>query len=111
MSEDTLTLPLIDLGPYITPTSPGDREKVITQVRDASREYGFFQVKGHGVPLERQQRLIQSIGHFFGRPKEEKLTLSFLQNPRRRGYEASGDSHREGDALPDSKEVCVPRLH
>ncbi|KAI9746346.1 MAG: hypothetical protein M1818_000058 [Claussenomyces sp. TS43310] len=43
-------------------------------------------------------------------PKEEKVELLFLKNPCRRGYEASGDSHRDGDALPDSKETPLERF-
>lgn len=33
--------------------------------------------------------------------------MSFLENPCRRGYEAAGMSLREGDPLPDAKEVRV----
>ena len=108
MSVDNLVLPIIDLSGYITPKSPEDKEKVIAEVREACQQYGFFQVKGHGVPLGTQERFIQGLSNFFSLPKEEKLKLSFLKNPCRRGYEASGDSLREGDALPDSKEVRVP---
>ncbi|RYP90386.1 hypothetical protein DL770_003470 [Monosporascus sp. CRB-9-2] len=107
MSADDLVLPIIDLSGYISPESPEDKDKVIAQVREACGQYGFFLVKGHGVPLSTQQELIRSLGNFFSMPKEEKVKLSFLKNPCRRGYEASGDSLREGDALPDSKEVRV----
>jgi len=101
-------LPIIDLSRYSNPKSPEDQEQVIAEVRSACRQYGFFQVKGHGVPLSMQQGFIQALGNFFTLPKEEKVKLSFLKNPCRRGYEASGDSLRDGDALPDSKEVRVP---
>ena len=105
MSEDDIQLPIIDLSGYINPKSPEDKEKVIAEVRDACKDYGFFQVKGHGVPLETQQGLLESIKTLFSLPKEEKLKLSYLENPCRREYEASGMSMREGDAMPDSKEV------
>lgn len=101
-------LPIINLNRYTAPTSPADKEKVIAEVREASRQYGFFQVKGHGVPLETQQDFFQGLSNLFSLPKEEKLKLSFLKDNCRRGYEASGDTHREGDALPDSKEVQAP---
>ncbi len=103
MAND-LVLPIIDLSGYIN-DRPEDKERVISEVKDACKRFGFFQVKGHGVPLGVQQGLIRSLDRFFGLPKEEKTKLSFLNNPCRRGYEASGDSMREGDALPDSKEV------
>ena len=108
MSEDDIQLPIIDLSGYISPKSPEDKENVIAEVRDACKEYGFFQVKGHGVPLETQQGLLKSIKTLFSLSKEEKLKLSYLENPCRRGYEASGMSMREGDAMPDSKEVRSP---
>lgn len=108
MAANDLQLPLIDLSRYIAPKSPGDRDKVIAQVRDACSEFGFFQLKGHGVALEQQQRLFQSLDNFFGLPKEEKLKYSFLENPCRRGYEASGMSLRDGDAMADAKEVPLP---
>lgn len=76
-------------------------------MRDACQQYGFFLAKGHGVSLEAQQSLIRGLQIFFSLPKEEKLKMSFLENPCRRGYEASGMSHRAGDALPDSKEVRI----
>lgn len=108
MSADDSQLPTIDLSGYIAPKSPEDKEKVIAQVRDACRDYGFFQVKGHGVSLSLQQELLKSLGRLFSMPKEEKLKLSYLENPCRRGYEASGMSVRDGDAMPDSKEVRIP---
>lgn len=104
---DNITLPIIDLSGYLAPESPEDKEKVISEVREACQQFGFFQVKRHGVPLQAQQSLIEGLGNFFHQPKEEKAKFSFLQNPWRRGYEASGDSLRDGDVLPDSKEVWL----
>lgn len=105
MSTDEVTLPLIDLSGYINPKLPGDKERVIAEVRDACAQYGFFQSKGHGIPLSVQGGLLQSIDTLFNMPKEEKRKLSFLENVSRRGYEESGMSLRDGDDLPDSKEV------
>ncbi|KAI4169134.1 MAG: hypothetical protein LQ348_007347 [Seirophora lacunosa] len=105
VATDDTVLPIVDLTGYINPKSPEDKERVIAEVRDACARYGFFQVKGHGVPLQSQEGLIQGLSNFFSQPREEKIKLSFLKNPCRRGYEASGDSLREGDAHPDSKEA------
>lgn len=110
MAPSDIALPIIDLSGYIAPKSPEDKERVIAQVRDAARQYGFFQVKGHGVPLSLQKDLLRCMDNIFNLPKEEKIEMSFLKNPCRRGYEASGMSHREGDALPDAKEVCTDEL-
>ncbi|KAL4746130.1 hypothetical protein BDW72DRAFT_197980 [Aspergillus terricola var. indicus] len=99
-----LTLPLIDLTRYLHPASPTDRESVIAEIRAACQQFGFFQLKGHGIPRESQSDLLKALNTFFSLPREEKLKLSFLDNLCRRGYEASGMSLREGDPLPDSKE-------
>ena len=103
-------LPIVDLSGYLNPQKPGDQERVIAEVRDASAEFGFFQATGHGIPMDLQKGLLRSIDTLFGMPEEEKLAVSFLKNPCRRGYEKSGMSLREGDALPDSKEVRLPSL-
>ena len=105
MSTDEVKLPLVDLSGYINPKNPGDKERVIAEVRAACAQFGFFQTTGHGIPMSLQRGLLRSIGNLFNLPGEEKLALSFLKNPSRRGYEKSGMSLREGDALPDSKEV------
>ena len=105
MSPTETALPIIDLSGYLNPQAPGDRERVVAEVRDAARQYGFFQLKGHGIPLSLQQDLLRCMHNVFTLPEEEKLKMSFLENPCRRGYEASGMSHREGDAMPDAKEV------
>lgn len=106
-TEVEVALPLVDLSGYLNPKSPEDRARVIAEVFEACAQYGFFQVKGHGIPLDLQKKQLQSIDTLFNLPREEKRKLSFLENPCRRGYEESGMSLREGDALPDSKEVRI----
>lgn len=102
-----LQLPLIDLSGYIEAKSPEARATVITQVREACEEFGFFQLTGHGVPLELQRHFLRCLDTFFKLPKEQKMKLSYLNNPSRRGYEASGMSLRDGDPMADAKEVRV----
>ncbi|KAF2850029.1 2OG-Fe(II) oxygenase, partial [Plenodomus tracheiphilus IPT5] len=105
MSESDVKLPLVDLSGYLNPKAPGDKERVITEVRNACAEFGFFQVSGHGISRDLQKGLLRSIDTLFQLPEEDKVALSYLKNPSRRGYEKSGMSLREGDALPDSKEA------
>ncbi|KAH8667029.1 2OG-Fe(II) oxygenase [Xylariales sp. PMI_506] len=105
MAAAALQLPLIDLSGYLAPKSPEDRDRVIAQVRDACSEFGFFQLKGHGVTLQQQQGLFRGMHNFFNLPAEDKLKYSFLENPCRRGYEASGQSLRDTDVIADSKEA------
>lgn len=101
-------LPIIDLTGYLNPKSPEDKARVIAEVREACSQWGFFQIKAHGVPKDSQEALFKAIQAVMGLPQEDKDKLSFLNNAHRRGYEKSGDSVRVGDALPDAKEVsCV----
>ncbi|EDU47081.1 2OG-Fe II oxygenase [Pyrenophora tritici-repentis] len=104
MATEELKLPLIDISGYVSPKSPEDKQRVIEEVSQAARKYGFFQIKGHGIPLGLQQDLVKCMTNVFDLPYEEKMKMSFLNNPCRRGYEASGMSHRPGDTLPDAKE-------
>ena len=98
---------MIDLSPYLKEgTTEEDRKKVIAEVRDACINYGFFQLVGHGIPVQLQRDFLSALDKLFSLPNEEKLSVSFLNSPCRRGYEASGVTLRDGDAMPDSKEVC-----
>ncbi|OWM79276.1 hypothetical protein CDL15_Pgr003448 [Punica granatum] len=66
-------IPLIDLSALIN--SPDDHqaiESLVAEVRSASKEWGFFQVINHGVPLEKLRRLEEAARKFFGQPLEEK---------------------------------------
>ena len=80
MSADGLTLPLIDLSRYINPRFLEDKERVIAEVRDAGAQCGFFQIKGHGIPLSVERGLLQSIDTFLQLRKNEKRNFSFLKN-------------------------------
>lgn len=102
-----LELPFIDLSDYIESQSTEAAAAVIKQVSDASERFGFFQVRGHGVPVDLQRRFLASLDRFFKLPTEENMKLSYLNNPSRRGYEASGMSMRDGDPMTDSKEVIT----
>jgi len=106
ITSPDLKLPLVDLSDYLNPSaSLESKQRVIAEVRDACRDFGFFQVKGHGIPLAMQQNFLNTLPNFFRLPREDKVKLSFLQSPGRRGYEYSGLTLRDGDALPDSKEA------
>ncbi|KAK4642248.1 uncharacterized protein QC763_506790 [Podospora pseudopauciseta] len=106
MPSADLVLPLIDLAPYLSPdATPSSKATVIAQVRAAVAEFGFFQVINHGIPLASQHALIEAIRTLMRIPKEDKLAMSFLKNPCRRGYEGSGDTFRTGDKMHDAKEA------
>jgi len=55
--------------PVIDMTSPD----VSAQIGQACREWGFFQVVNHRVPLELLERIRELGAHFYSKPMEEKL--------------------------------------
>lgn len=61
-------VPVIDLG-------CGDRNLIISQIGDACREYGFFQVINHGVSKEAVDSIVSVAHEFFSLPVEEKMKL------------------------------------
>lgn len=81
----THTIPTIDISPYLDSTSNTEaRAKVVSEVRSACSIYGFFQVKGHGVPVEAQRNLLGCCKLLFDLPIEQKEHLSLKNNPARR---------------------------
>lgn len=67
-------IPQIDLSPLIK-SSPANSDAIrdlVGEVRDACRNWGFFQVINHGVPLESREKLMSASKRFFDQPLEEK---------------------------------------
>ncbi|KAJ6718934.1 1-AMINOCYCLOPROPANE-1-CARBOXYLATE OXIDASE-like protein 4-LIKE [Salix purpurea] len=84
-SESNL-IPTIDISGL---EDSNRRSAVVDKVGRACREFGFFQVVNHGVPLEVLDRTIGSIKGFHELPTEEKMRwyrremgtgVSFLSN-------------------------------
>lgn len=66
--------PILDFSAYY-----GDDEiakaKLVEEVRKCCLYNGFFQIKGHSVPLELQRRVMKCAKRFFALPVEEKLQI------------------------------------
>lgn len=101
-------IPTIDLSDYFSPSSPSSRQKLTEQVRTACLEHGFFQVVGHGVPLDVQRRMLDACKAFFDLPRPAKVQLSLKKYSWRRGYEGPGEQQsndpQQLNLLPDQKE-------
>ncbi|CAK9150811.1 unnamed protein product [Ilex paraguariensis] len=72
-------IPLIDLSILISPNPNSvDRlmESLIADIGDACKNWGFFQVINHGVPLESRRNLEIAGAKFFGLSEEEKKRVS-----------------------------------
>lgn len=61
-------IPVIDLSVYNT----GDTKQIASEIGNACKKWGFFQVINHGVPLELRCRVEKVAKAFFDLPIEEK---------------------------------------
>ncbi|KAK9120961.1 hypothetical protein Syun_018578 [Stephania yunnanensis] len=68
----TSSLPVIDLVPIHDPSL---RSRVIEDICNACKEFGFFQVINHGVSPSLMKDVVQACLEFFNLPIEEKLHL------------------------------------
>ncbi|KAM0062097.1 putative oxoglutarate/iron-dependent dioxygenase, non-hem dioxygenase domain-containing protein [Helianthus debilis subsp. tardiflorus] len=69
-------IPQIDLSAFVTsspanPNAPEIRD-LVDQICEASRDWGFFQVINHGVPIESRERVFTASKRFFDQSVEEK---------------------------------------
>lgn len=101
-------IPTINISPFLDlSTGREERDAVVAQVRDACRVYGFFQLEGHGVPLELQTKMLECSKKFFDLPLEDKkkVGMEHAMGSSNRGYEVLGGQKLQAGALPDMKEV------
>ncbi|MGE3690399.1 MAG: isopenicillin N synthase family dioxygenase [Novosphingobium sp.] len=67
-------VPLVDLT--------GPRDSVVEAVAEACRDWGMFQIAGHGIGENALASFLAEMQRFFARPSAEKLALSrSLDNP------------------------------
>jgi len=62
--------------------------------------------EGHGVPVEVQQRMLETCKALFDLPQDQKDVSTLKNNAACRGYERAGEQILDPEALPDSKDVC-----
>ncbi|KAL2344874.1 hypothetical protein Fmac_006159 [Flemingia macrophylla] len=67
-------MPIIDLSPITnhTVSDPSAIESLVKDIGSACKEWGFFQVTNHGVPLSVRQRIEEASRLFFAQSLEEK---------------------------------------
>ncbi|XP_057420937.1 jasmonate-induced oxygenase 2-like [Lotus japonicus] len=71
-------IPVIDLSPIINKTvsDPSAIEDLVKEIGEACKEWGFFQVTNHGVPLSLRQGIEEASRKFFAQSLEEKRKVS-----------------------------------
>ncbi|XP_020232791.1 probable 2-oxoglutarate-dependent dioxygenase ANS [Cajanus cajan] len=67
-------IPIIDLSPITNHTlsDSSSIEGLVKEIGSACKEWGFFQVTNHGVPLSLRQRIEEASRLFFAQSLEEK---------------------------------------
>ncbi|KAL2477217.1 2-oxoglutarate (2OG) and Fe(II)-dependent oxygenase superfamily protein [Forsythia ovata] len=70
-------IPLIDLSPLINSSdTDSSLSSLVAEIGDACKNWGFFQVINHGVPLKFREKIELSARKFFALSKEEKKKVS-----------------------------------
>ena len=62
------------MAPLITSTA--QRQKAVEQIGSACREWGFFQITGHGIPADLIARIWCETKQFFALPTDAKQTVA-----------------------------------
>ncbi|RDX58284.1 putative 2-oxoglutarate-dependent dioxygenase ANS [Mucuna pruriens] len=75
-------IPVIDLSPITNQTvsDPSAIEVLVKEIGSACKEWGFFQVTNHGVPLTQRQKIENASTMFFSQNLEEKRKVSKDEN-------------------------------
>lgn len=85
-------------------TDPIAKANLISQIRDACLDKGFFQLINHNISPDLQARLFSHSRSFFSLPLQEKLKLDKALSTYNRGYEFIGSQIFEAGGPPDLKE-------
>lgn len=96
----TRTIPLLDLGRF--DRGGPERRGFLEDLRDASRNIGFFCLGGHGVEQSDIDGLFAVSRRFFALPAEEKLSVEMIHSPYFRGYTRVAGELTRGE--PDWRE-------
>ncbi|ARJ05552.1 isopenicillin N synthase family oxygenase [Humibacter sp. BT305] len=93
-SLDGASLPVLDLSRLSS--SPEEAERFRTDLREATHDYGFFYLVGHGVPQDLIDRILRTARRFFALPDDDKLAIENLKSPHFRGYMRIGGELTQG---------------
>jgi len=97
------SIPVIDIGPMIAADEPSSVPSLGDEIHRACRDYGFFYVTGHGVPVDLQTRLESLSRQFFAMDTKDRMSIAMKHGGRAwRGYFPVGDELTSGQ--PDQKE-------
>ena len=93
-ASSSLALPVLDLSRL--DAGGAEAEAFRTELREATHEFGFFYLTGHGVAKELADRVIHTARAFFDLPEAEKMAIENLKSPHFRGYTRVGGELTQG---------------
>ncbi|KAL1903476.1 hypothetical protein Sste5346_000103 [Sporothrix stenoceras] len=85
----SLEIPVIDIAKSLAGNA-AERRECALELRRALEEVGFFQIIGHSVSTELQEKFIAAITAFFDLSLAEKQAIGQDRSPCNRGYERIG---------------------
>lgn len=94
------SLPILDISRFHGGSET--RATVLSELRSAARDFGFFYVTGHGVPAALVDDTITVSKRFFALPAADKLSVAMVGSPHFRGYNRAGAELTRG--RPDWRE-------
>ncbi|WP_404787638.1 isopenicillin N synthase family dioxygenase [Altericista sp. CCNU0014] len=97
------SIPIIDIG-GLRSKDLGDRKAVAEQIRQASRNAGFFYIANHGVSESLIAQTFAEAKRFFDLPLAVKAEVSSVHSSISRGYDPLKAQSLDIDAQPDLKE-------
>ena len=104
-----MTVPVIDLTPFVAAGPSDGRRRVGEAIDRACREFGFFTIVGHGIGDDVIEPVRRAALAFFDLPLDEKLAVVMPGDGYPYGYSPlSGESLNRslgGEAPPDLKET------
>jgi isopenicillin N synthase-like dioxygenase len=95
--------PIISLA-GLASADPAARAAVVTDLRAACLDKGFFYIVDHGVPPAMIQAVFDQAEVFFDLPMAAKLAVDKARSPCNRGYEPLRAQVLEAGSPPDLKE-------
>jgi isopenicillin N synthase-like dioxygenase len=93
MTATATTLPILDMSRL---DAGEDEAAACTDLRQATHDFGFFYLVGHGVSEELQQSVIRTARAFFDLPEADKMAVENLKSPQFRGYTRVGGELTQG---------------
>jgi isopenicillin N synthase-like dioxygenase len=101
---DVSEIPVIDISGLMD-DAPGALESVAAEMRQAAERVGFFYIRGHGVPKQLIEDVLETARRFFAHPEEAKNAVK--ATGYHRGFLAPGQAKMYGGKRPDLKESFV----